>query len=140
MTRPLDAAARANLLKRFAAIPDRMKRAAKRDAQVEAEAMADEMKRGAPYETGALQVSIRTEDASTDTWIRWVVRAGGKLTTKPVRNSEKGNAPMYDYVFGVEFGTSRSPAQPFFYPVYRRRKRRFRARLMRELRKAAKEP
>lgn len=137
MSRPLDAAARAHLLKRFAAIPDRMKRAARREVQAEAEAMADEMKQGAPFETGALHSSIRTEDASSDTWIRWSVRAGGKLTTKAVRNSEKGNAPMYDYAWGVEFGTSRSSAQPFFYPVYRRRKRRFRARLMRELRKAA---
>ncbi|MGH6978204.1 MAG: HK97-gp10 family putative phage morphogenesis protein [Brevundimonas sp.] len=140
MARKLDAAALARLRKRFEAIPERMRAKAKVEVENEANAMVEEMKRGAPVDDGDLQASIRATDLSTDTWIRWKVSAGGEKTRKPVRNSAKGNAPFYDYALGVEHGTSDTPAQPFFYPTHRRRRKRFRARLARELKKAAKEP
>ena len=137
MTRPLDAASRAKLVKRFAAIPDRLKATARRVIEEEAGSMVEEMKRGAPRDDGDLQASIRHADDSTDFQIKRRVSAGGPLTTKPVRNSSKGNAPTYDYANAAEHGTIDTPATPFFFPVYRRRRKRFKAKLARELKKTA---
>lgn len=124
-------------MKRFAAIPERMKAAARREVEAEALAMVDEMQRGAPVEDGELRDSIRAVDQSTDTWIRWRVKAGGPLTQRTIKTA-KGSSRIYDYARGIEHGTSKSPAQPFFWPTSRRRRRRFRAKLRREMAKAAK--
>lgn len=117
-----------------------MKAVARREIEAEAEAMVAEMRLGVPRDEGDLERSIKAEDVSDryEASIRWRVTAGGPLTERAVRQSKKGS-PTYDYAAAIEFGTSRQEAQPFFYPVKRRRQRRFRARLMRELRKAAKE-
>jgi HK97 gp10 family phage protein len=45
--------------------------------------------------------------------------AGGASTTVAARNGQ-GN---YNYAIGAEFGTSKEPAQPFFWPSYRVRRR-----------------
>lgn len=134
MTAPLDAAARARLMKRMAAIPERLKATARREVEAEANAMADEMKRGAPRDEGGLEESIQAADESSDVGIRWRVTAGGPLTTRPVR---KGAKATYDYANAAEYGTSDTPAQPFFWPTARRRRRKFKSRLMRQLKKAA---
>jgi len=134
-TRPLDAAGRARLRKRFDAIPDKMKRAARAEIDKTTDRMVAQMKLGAPDDEGALRDSIRAEDTSTETWIRVRVSAGGPMTTRP----SKGSRPDYDYANAVEYGTADTPPQPFFRPVARREQRAHRNRLRRALKKAAQE-
>jgi HK97 gp10 family phage protein len=64
-------------------------------------------------ETGDLEASCTVVEGETD--LEVLVQAGGDLTTKEVR---EGNGVSYDYAEAFEFGTSRQPAQPFFYPTY----------------------
>jgi HK97 gp10 family phage protein len=87
-------------------------------------------KRLAPVEDGNLRDSIRAED-KTDLGV--TVKAGGPATT---RNTTKY---PYDYALGVEFGTQKSPAQPYFYPAYRLVKKRVTGRIRRALGQALKE-
>lgn len=86
----------------------------------------------APRDEGALAASVRWEDHTADRRPRVKVRAGGPTTTKPVR---QGTSATYDYALGEEFGTEDTPAQPFFFPTYRGRRRRYKA----SLKKAGKE-
>lgn len=87
-------------------------------------------------DSGALQSTIRTEPGPTDLAV--TVKAGGPETTKPVRNSEKGNAPEFDYALGVEYGTEDTNAQPFFWPSVRALSKRVRRRIDRAASKAVK--
>lgn len=73
---------------------------------------------------GALRDSIRVEQG-TPTAKRAIVvkiKAGGAKTRK---QSASGKA--YDYARAVEFGTQNMPAQPFFNPVWRARRKQVRA-------------
>jgi HK97 gp10 family phage protein len=63
--------------------------------------------------TGDLEESCTVVDGDND--LEVFVQAGGDLTTKEVR---EGSGVSYDYAEAFEFGTSRQPAQPFFYPTY----------------------
>lgn len=165
MMRPLNPANRAKLMRRFAAIPERMKVAARTEVEREAREMVEEMKRGAPHDEGDLQDSIRARDVSGDyvASIRWRVSAGGPLTTRQVgartydrgvalgsgdtkgrKKKAGGRGVTYDYANAIEYGHMgadgmEKPAQPFFWPVKRRRTRRFKTRLMRALKKAIEE-
>lgn len=65
-----------------------------------------------------------------------VVRAGGKTTTKPVKD---GQSAEYDYALAQEFGTADMPAQPYFWPAYRLLKKRFASRRSRAMNKAIKD-
>lgn len=90
-------------------------------------------RRLAPYEDGDLQESIRMTRGSRST--AYIVEAGGRLTTRLVRNGQDGE---YDYALGQEFGTRDIPAQPFFFPAFRTVKRTHKGRATRALRKAIK--
>jgi HK97 gp10 family phage protein len=63
--------------------------------------------------TGDLEESCTVVEGGND--LEVFVQAGGDLTTKEVR---EGSGVPYDYAEAFEFGTSRQPAQPFFYPTY----------------------
>jgi HK97 gp10 family phage protein len=65
-------------------------------------------------ETGALEASCTVAPGENPP--EFVVQAGGDMTTKEVR---EGSGEPYDYAEAFEFGTSRQPARPFFYPTYR---------------------
>lgn len=91
----------------------------------------------APVDDGDLQQSIRVEDGPRE--LSATVTAGGPLTTKPVRNAEKGNAPEFDYALGQEYGTAETDAQPFFWPAVNSTKKRVRRRIDRAIGKAIKE-
>lgn len=133
----------------------------------EADALADAIRRAVPVDTGRLRNSIRVE-ASGDRELSWIVKAGGKATTKKVRAEVRGddfrkafeagadflgdaaaNRGEYDYAAGVEFGHRTAKvsgqsqghvrARPFFYPTYRARKKGMRRRLQAAARKAAKQ-
>jgi len=93
------------------------------EAQIDAEAtkLADAMRQAVPVRSGALRQSIRIEHGRNK--LRRVVRAGGPLTTREAR---RGSGAAYDYALGAEWGNERVPAQPFFYSVWRGRRKRIR--------------
>ena len=130
--------------KRFAMTLDKIGRAARAAAQAECERQADKimslMKRRVPVRGGNLRRSIRRRplpkprigvyviagDDSTETYVKAATRKGTR---------RKG----YNYALAVEFGTSDTPAQPFFWPSYRQRKKAARSAVNRKIRKAVRE-
>jgi hypothetical protein len=68
---------------------------------------------------GAAKDSVRVEVGEPTAKKAYVVRikAGGVKTRK------KGAAGEYDYVRGTEFGTQKSAAHPFFFPIWRARRK-----------------
>ncbi|WP_316195929.1 MULTISPECIES: HK97-gp10 family putative phage morphogenesis protein [unclassified Bradyrhizobium] len=64
-------------------------------------------------ETGALEASCTVAPGANE--LEYLVQAGGDMTTKEVR---EGSGVSYDYAEAFEFGTSRQPARPWFYPTY----------------------
>lgn len=81
--------------------------------------------------TGNLAKSVRVEQGRHP--LQRLVKAGGPLTTKPVRT---GASATYDYALGQELGNEHSPAQPFFYPSYRLLKKSIRSAISRKVKPA----
>lgn len=79
------------------------------------------------YDTGQLNQSIRLE---TQEPRRVSILAGGSATTKP------SGGTTYDYALGIEYGNSRIPAEPFFYPAWRKGKPRVQRRMNAAMKKA----
>lgn len=102
----------------------------------EADDLVKRMKRIVQRRKGNLAKSVRKEPGPTD--LARDVKAGGPLTTKPVRNSKKGNAPSYDYANAGEFGREGQPADPFFWPTVRTRRKTYKRRRSTALNKAVK--
>ena len=127
------------------ALPDNVRAPIRAEVWRQAEglraAMSTAVARG---ETGNLQKSIRTEQGRNP--MRVLVRAGGALTTRSGAGDQgfvrefaravRGKDANYDYALAQEFGTQHIPAQPFFWPTYRARKRRIR-RAIKDSAKAA---
>jgi len=67
----------------------------------------------APAESGDLEASCRIEPGENP--LEFVVKAGGDQTTREVR---EGSGVGFDYALAFEYGTSRQPARPFFWPTY----------------------
>jgi HK97 gp10 family phage protein len=99
-----------------------------------AEKMMSAMRRFAGDETGKLDRSIRAEKYPS--LLRITLKAGGDLTTKPVR---EGASKTYDYALAQEFGTSKMSARPYFWPGYRLFRKQARAAVKRAMNKAIKE-
>lgn len=97
--------------------------AARQELPAEADELIGEMKSRVHSATGATAQSIRKEPGSSD--LQVIVRAGGELTTKPVR---VGASAQYDYALGEEYGNKHSPAHPFFWPAWRAKKAEFKRR------------
>lgn len=70
-----------------------------------------------PDETGNLEASCIVVEGANE--LEWIVQAGGDLTTGDIRQR---SGVEYDYAEAFEFGTSKQPARPFFWPVYREMK------------------
>lgn len=128
----------ANHIKRvLSAVPKAAKAAIQPAIDQGANELVARMKYLAPQDEGDLQRSIRVEPGPRE--LSATVKAGGPLTTKPVRNSEKGNAPEYDYALGIEYGTEEMPAQPYYWPSVNTLSKRVRRRIDRAISKAIKE-
>lgn len=80
--------------------------------------------------TGHLAGSIRKQPGGKPTVVR--VMAGGAATT--VGSGGK----KYDYARAVEFGTTKMPAQPFFFPTFRLMRKRMRSAMRRKISKTIK--
>lgn len=102
----------------------------------EAKDLVKRMKRIVQRRTGNLAASIREEPGPTAG--SRDVKAGGPLTTKPVRLSKKGNAPHYDYALADEYGREGQDADPFFWTTVRSRRKTYRRRRATALNKAVK--
>jgi len=98
----------------FKQIPMRLRRDFAAELKAIADQLASDIRAAAPTESGKLQSSVRVQRGK-DT-LELLVLAGGPSTTKEVR---KGSGVSYDYALGIEFGTTKMEAQPFFYSTYR---------------------
>lgn len=130
---------RVRLQRKMKAIPVEVRRALKAQNAVNAAEMVETVKgfMGTFKDpTGTLKGSVKHQDVSDSTRISQRVSAGGASTTKPVRNSKKGGAPLYDYAVAQEYGTEGMPANPAFWPAWRLKRRRFKARMSRAAKKA----
>ena len=81
--------------------------------------------------SGALRASIRVEKGTPTPKKAIVVKimAGGPTTRKA----------NYDYARAVEFGTQEVKAQPFFYPIWRARRKEVRAAVKKAIKSAVKQ-
>lgn len=94
--------------------------------------VAQEIKSIAPVDPtsatpGALMASVRLEEGKNRKGLPAVfIKAGGQSTMKG----------GYDYARATEFGTQKEPARPFFYPIWRARKKDVRAAVKKAVREA----
>lgn len=86
---------------------------------------------------GALKASVRIEEAPPKggKFVRVLIKAGGKTTMKPIKTGKGGE---YDFARAQEFGTQKEPAHPFFYPIWRARRKDVRAAVRSAVKAAAK--
>ena len=127
-----------SLRRKLARIPAAVRKRAQADLMLAGREINMLQRSLAPHEDGNLRASIRTEPLG-DGEIGAVVRAGGPLTTVPVRNPEKGNAPFYDYAIGQETGTKDMPPNSFFWPGWKARKGKAKARMRKSVKEAMRE-
>lgn len=120
----------------LAAVPKAAKAAIQPAIDQGANELVGRMRYLAPKDEGDLQRSIRVEQGPRE--LSATVKAGGPLTTKPVRKAEKGNAPEYDYALGVEYGTEEMAARPFYWVSVNTLSKRIRRRIDRAISKAVK--
>ncbi|WP_292047720.1 MULTISPECIES: HK97 gp10 family phage protein [unclassified Brevundimonas] len=128
MARKLNAQAIATIKRRMLAVPKRLRDAAEGELKRTAEIMANDMRRDIEPVSGNLRDSITVrvaEDEADQVLIR--VAVDGK-------DGFYGRFVEYGYI--SEEGRM-VPAHPFFFPNYRRHKRRIRAALLRALRRTA---
>lgn len=125
----------ARLRRRLKAIPKGVRKAVHAQLEANSKELNEAQRRFAPKDDGELRGSMVTEDVSTSTRIAYRVKAGGDATRRPIRNSKKGS-PTYDYALAQEYGTKNMPANPFFWPPYRAKRKAFAARVNRAAKKA----
>jgi HK97 gp10 family phage protein len=102
-----------DLEKKLRKLPELVQTAGGRAVKAEAEETRDDMKRGAPVDTGDLRDHIQAEyDSKT-------------ITGRAVATSKHAGF--------VEHGTDDTPAQPFAQPAAERARRRFPDRVRREI-------
>lgn len=114
-------------LRRMTRIPQNVRRAARVQLEKNAVELVTTIKSAAPVDDGLLQSSIMQEDSSTPSRISRTVSAEAR--------DERGRP----YGRWVEFGHSGAAPRPFFWPIYRLYRRRFRTRMSRAARKAIRE-
>ena len=125
--------------RRWSAIPVNVRKAARETLEQNAEELVSEMKRVAPK-----GVSLDLVNSIGWTWgdapegSMVIGTVGGKDYSTLRITIYAGGGDAFYAIF-QEFGTKDMPANPFFYPVWRTRKRRVKSRLTRNINKAIKE-
>jgi len=126
-------------------VSSRMRLAAADAMEKGAEELVEAMKRLAPVlkepdsrrRAGALRDSIGWTWGDAPRGALVIDRFDAGRETADMRITIYAGGKEAFYARFVEFGTrTGSPAQPFFYPAYRAHRRRIRARIAREIRKA----
>ena len=120
------------LRKTLAALPKEVKKDLQASMTASAHELAGKIRTAAPKDEGNLAASVRVEEFNRG-GIGAIVKAGGPLTTRPVR---QGQSATYDYALAQELGTQDMLAQPFFFPSYRRQKRKIRTKASKAVRAA----
>ncbi len=123
------------MMRRLERIPDEVRRRTKAELMLGGREINMLQRSLVPKDDLTLAGTIRSEPLP-DPQIGVVILAGGEATTKPVRETEKGNSPEYDYALAQEFGTEEMPANPFFRPAIRVKKKQVRNRVRAAARKA----
>lgn len=138
---------------RLARIPQAVQDAAFVELTRQTNSLADKIRQTVPVDTGALKSTIRVTPGRRPLSLRIV--AGGWATTDKIRTRVKdsdfltallsgtANAGAYDYARAVEFGHlskngSVVPARPYFFPIYRWKKKSLKRAVGAAGRKAAK--
>jgi hypothetical protein len=121
------------------ALPSAVQKRLESQNAANADELVETMKGFINDKTGKLASTVKREAAPEKSPIAQRVSAGGAATTKAVRKSKKGNAPLYDYANANEYGTEDMAAQPFFWPAWRLKRRRFKARMSRAGKKGIQE-
>lgn len=126
---------------RLARVPEIARAAAQKAMEEGAEEIVDWMKAAVPVDSGKLRASIN--------WTWGDVPAGSftiaDIRSGPNAGEQYATLRIKIYVgafYGrfVEFGTKNGmPAQPFFYPIWRKNRARFRARIRASVRQAIRE-
>jgi HK97 gp10 family phage protein len=119
------------MMRRLERIPEEVRRRTKAELMLGGREINMLQRSLVPKDDLTLAGTIRSEPQ-----IGVVILAGGEATTKPVRETEKGNSPEYDYALAQEFGTEEMPAKPFFRPAIRVKKKQVRNRVRAAARKA----
>lgn len=104
----------------FKQLPGKIQREMASDMRSIADELADLIRSAAPVKTGNLRESIKVIRGRKT--LELFVVAGGDNTQKEAR---RGSGVVYDYALSQEFGTSRMPANPFFYSTYREHRDEF---------------
>lgn len=123
--------------RRWAAVPKAVRVNTRAVMEDQANKIVDEMYTLAPQDTGDLAGSI--------SWT-WGEAPKGTLVIGTVGGQDYGALRITIYAGGddafyarfQEFGTRKMPANPFFFPVWRVRKRRVKSAITREINKAIK--
>ena len=119
----------------LAAMPKPLKAATRKELSKEGRKMVAAMKGAAPSgDKGALKRSVRMQTKMSGMQI--TIRAGGRQTLSA---QGAGRARRYDYSIGVEYGTKRIAAKPFFWPTYRARRDQVTDAIHNALRRSLKE-
>ncbi|MBP2550181.1 HK97 gp10 family phage protein [Neorhizobium galegae] len=122
--------------RRLERIPAEVRKRAKAELMLQGREINMLQRSLVPKDDLTLAGTIRSEPLP-DPEIGVVIRAGGAATTKPVRDSDYA-VPEYDYALAQEFGREGMPANPFFLPAIRVRKKKARARVRAAVRRALK--
>jgi hypothetical protein len=90
----------------------------------QAKAIADEIKRVAPIDTesdtpGALRESVRVVEGAPTAKKAFVV----KVAVGDLKTTKDGKKKAFNYPRAVEFGSQGKPAHPFFWPIWRLRRK-----------------
>lgn len=123
------------MMRRLERIPDEVRRRAKAELMLGGREINMLQRSLVPKDDLTLASTIRSEPLP-DPQIGVVILAGGEATTKPVRETKKGNSPEYDYALAQEFGREGMPPNPFFRPAIRVKKKQVRNRVRAAARKA----
>lgn len=139
------------LSKRLAAMPNGVRKALRAQNRKNAEELVQTMKDFAPIQDGALVSSIKRKDVSNSTRITQRISAGNREAPYAAwvefgTKGSEGEAPRQNKNYRrTEVMTkgkrahAATEAQPFFWPAYRLKRRRFSARMMRAAKKAMRE-
>lgn len=111
-------------MRRMRKIPEAVKKAAAAQLEKNAIELVETMKSFAPVKSGDLKDSIHQYDVSDESKISRRVTAGGGAAY---------------YAPWVEFGHGEADPHPFFWPVYRLKRKAFRRRMAAAARKALRE-
>ncbi|SCM70034.1 conserved hypothetical protein [uncultured Pleomorphomonas sp.] len=123
--------------RRLNAIPARLKERMAAVAVEEANRVADDMRVLAPLDTGKLRGSIAVTPGGHST-PPYSQPGGSTVAPEGGATITAGNSDVR-YAHLVEYGTTKTPAQPFFWAAYRLDKKAVVARFRREARKVIKE-